>query len=128
MSTNRKDYLKTYYKEHVEQYRVYARRAYEKKKALKEEAKRMEEAKTTIAEPSYSQRYYAANKDAIKVKQKLYRENKKKKDAQRAYYESHKEQFREYSRKSYEKKRRKKKLSKTLLGRIWLRIRWGIKI
>lgn len=119
MSTNRSGYLKAYYQTHKEQYREYARKAYEKKKALRG----IEEIQSIIVEPSYSQRYYAANREAIKAKQKLYRENKKKKDAQRAYYETHKEQYRAYAKKAYDKKKRKERLSKTFLGRLRLKIK-----
>lgn len=40
----------------------------------------------------------------------------------KTYYNEHKEQYKVYARRAYEK------LSKTLLGRLWLRIRWWIKI
>lgn len=90
MTTNREGYYKTYYQAHKEQYRVYAQRAYAKRKAQKAE--------------------------------------EKKRELNKAYYEANKERIKMYAKKAYWKRRKIKKYSGTLLGRIWLKIRWWIKI
>lgn len=73
-------------------------------------------------ELTYSQRYYAENKERIREQQRLSRKKKKTAEKQRAYYAEHREHLCELQRKNYAKRQRQKKLSKTFLGRLYLKI------
>ena len=73
-------------------------------------------------ELTYSQKYYAENKERIREQQRLSRAKKKRNEKQRAYYAANKEHLCELSRKSYAKRQREKKLSKTFLGRLYLKV------
>ena len=69
MTTNREGYYKTYYQAHKEQYRVYAQRAYAKRKAQKEKERKRE----------INKAYYEANKERFKIHaKKLYQKRKAK--------------------------------------------------
>lgn len=125
MSTNRQGYLKAYYQAHKEQYKVYAKRAADKRKALKkiEEVKVEPICEQVWRSPDYSRQYYLANRETILAKQKAYREAKRKRDIQRAYYEEHRDQYRMYAQRAYQRKKRKEKLSKSFFGRLWLKVK-----
>ena len=73
-------------------------------------------------ELTYSQKYYAENKERIKEQQRISRKKKKAAEKQRAYYAANKEHICELQRKSYAKRQREKKLSKTFLGRLYLKV------
>lgn len=73
-------------------------------------------------ELTYSQRYYAENRERIREQQRLSRKKKKTAEKQRAYYAEHREHLCELQRKNYAKRQRQKKLSKTFLGRLYLKI------
>lgn len=73
-------------------------------------------------ELTYSQRYYAANRDTIRAKQKESRRRKKINAKQRAYYAEHREHICELQNKSRAKRKREKKLSKSFFGRLYLKI------
>lgn len=73
-------------------------------------------------ELTYSQRYYAENKERIKEQQRISRKKKKAAEKQRAYYAANREHLCELSRKSYAKRQREKKLSKTWYGRLYLKV------
>lgn len=57
MTTNKDGYYKTYYQAHKEQYKVYAQRAYAKRKAQKAEEKKRE----------LNKAYYEANKERFRM-------------------------------------------------------------
>lgn len=75
-----------------------------------------------VKELTYSQRYYAENRERIREQQRLSRKKKKTAEKQRAYYAEHREHLCELQRKNYAKRQRQKKLSKTFLGRLYLKI------
>lgn len=83
-----------------------------------------EEFQAITREPglTYSQKYYAANKERIREQQRLSRKKKKTAEKQKAYYAEHREHLCELQRKNYAKKQREKRLSKTFLGRVKLKL------
>ena len=62
---------------------------------------------------TYSQKYYAENKERIREQQKETRARKKRNERQREYYATHKEHLCELQRKGYARRQREKRLSKT---------------
>lgn len=82
-----------------------------------------EDFKAVACEPelTYSQKYYAANRDRIRAQQKQKRIDDKRKAKQRAYYAENRERILEQQRKHFAKKQREKKLSKTFFGRLVLK-------
>ncbi|MBO7714767.1 MAG: hypothetical protein J6S85_14410 [Methanobrevibacter sp.] len=64
-------------------------------------------------ELTYSQKYYAENRERIREKQRETRIKKKRNEKQRAYYAAHREHLCELQRKNWAKKQREKRLSKT---------------
>jgi len=138
MVTNSKEYSRKYYAEHREMFRESSRRYQEKKKLEKKIRKSnpqlfdMREDYTTptrqdfqaipTRELTYSQRYYAENRERIREKQRETRRRKKINERQRAYYAANKEHICELQRKSYAKRQREKKLSRNFLGRLYLKI------
>lgn len=73
-------------------------------------------------ELTYSQRYYAENRERIREKQQAKRKKDKANARQRAYYAANREHLCELQRKSYARRQRQKKLSKTFLGRLYLKV------
>lgn len=138
MTTNSKEYSRKYYAEHREMFRESSKRYQEKKKLekmLKQSNPRLfdmrEDYKTPTKkdfqavpeqELTYSQRYYAENKERIREQQRLSRKRKKAAEKQRAYYAANREHLCELQRKNYAKKQREKRLSKTFVGRLYLKI------
>lgn len=138
MTTNSREYSRKYYAEHREMFRESSKRYQEKKKLekmLKQSNPRLfdmrEDYKTPtkeefqavpVKELTYSQRYYAENKERIREQQRLSRKKKKAAEKQRAYYAANREHLCELQRKSYAKKQRVKRLSKTFMGRLYLKI------
>lgn len=138
MTTNSREYSRKYYAEHREMFRDSSKRYQEKKKLekmLKQSNPRLfdmrEDYKTPtkeefqavpVKELTYSQRYYAENKERIREQQRLSRKKKKAAEKQRAYYAANREHLCELQRKSYAKKQRVKRLSKTFMGRLYLKI------
>ena len=131
MTTNSKEYARKYYAEHKEAFREASKR-YQEKKKLEKRLKvtnprlfDMREDYTTQTrekfqeipkqELTYSQKYYAENRERIRAQQKEKRMRDKRNAKQRAYYSEHKEHLRELQRKNYAKKQREKKMSKTFL-------------
>ena len=138
MTTNSKEYARKYYAEHKEMFRESSKR-YQEKKKLEKKLKvtnpglfDMREDYVTptkqdfqaipARELTYSQRYYAANKEIIRAKQQAKRKKDKINAKQRAYYAANREHICELQRKSRAAKKRQEKLSKTFLGRIYLKI------
>lgn len=66
-------------------------------------------------ELTYSQRYYAENRERIRAQQKETRRRKKVNEKQRAYYAANREHICEMQRKNRLAKKRREKLSKTFL-------------
>ena len=144
MTTNSKEYQRRYYEKNKEKIKASQRAYYEKQKEIKklnvsfwlhQPNPRLfdmkEDYKTGVKEKfqsipkkelTYSQRYYAENREKIRAQQKESRERRKKRDKQREYYAANREHLCELQRKNYAKRQRKKKLSKTFLGRVYLRI------
>ena len=116
MTTNPKEYAHAYYLAHKEQYKGYVEKYKEKKKKEKYEA--------YLASLTPAQRYYAMNKEKVKAQQKAYRERKKKKEYNKTYYMANRDRIRALNRENYFKTRREQRLSKTFIGRIWLKIFW----
>ena len=138
MTTNSKEYSRKYYAEHREMFRESSKRYQEKKrleKMLRQSNPRLfdmrEDYKTPtkeefqtipVKELTYSQRYYAENKERIREQQRLSRKRKKAAEKQRAYYAANREHLCELQRKSYARRQRVKRLSKTFMGRLYLKI------
>lgn len=138
MTTNSKEYSRKYYAEHKEMFKESSKR-YQEKKRLEKKLKitnpglfdMREDYRTPTREDfqqvpqrelTYSQRYYAENREKIREQQRLSRKKKKTAEKQRAYYAEHREHLCELQRKSYARRQRQKKLSKTFLGRLYLKI------
>lgn len=138
MTTNSKEYSRKYYAEHREMFRESSKRYQEKKrleKMLKQSNPRLFDMREDYATPTkeefqavpvkeltYSQRYYAENKERIREQQRLSRKRKKAAEKQRAYYAANREHLCELQRKSYARRQRVKRLSKTFMGRLYLKI------
>ena len=138
MTTNSREYSRKYYAEHREMFRESSKRYQEKKrleKMLRQSNPRLfdmrEDYKTPtkeefqavpVKELTYSQRYYAENKERIREQQRLSRKRKKAAEKQRAYYAANREHLCELQRKSYARRQRVKRLSKTFMGRLYLKI------
>lgn len=138
MTTNSKEYSRKYYAEHREMFRESSKR-YQEKKKLEKKLKKSnpqlfdmrEDYRTPTREDfqqvpqrelTYSQRYYAENREKIREKQQAKRKKDKANARQRAYYAANREHLCELQRKSYAKRQREKRLSKTFLGRLYLKI------
>lgn len=140
MTTNSKEYARKYYAEHKEVFREASKRYQEKKKLekkLKVTNPRLfdprEDYSTHVREDfkaipkkelTYAQKYYAENREKIREQQRLSRKRKKINAKQREYYAKNREHLCELQRKSYAKKQRIKKLSKSFFGRLYLKIFW----
>lgn len=139
MATNSKEYARKYYAEHKEMFREASRRYQEKKKLekkLRVTNPRLfdmrEDYKTSMREEfqavptkelTYSQRYYAENKERIKAKQRETRERNKRLAKQREYYSANRERILEQQRAYQRKKYKEKRMSKTFLGRLTLKFK-----
>lgn len=138
MTTNSKEYSRRYYAEHKEMFKESSKR-YQEKKRLEKKLKitnpglfdMREDYRTPTREDfqqvpqrelTYSQRYYAENRERIREKQQAKRKKDKANARQRAYYAANREHLCELQRKSYARRQRQKKLSKTFLGRLYLKI------
>lgn len=138
MTTNSKEYSRKYYEEHKEAFKEASRRHREKVRLAKKVANPrlfdMREDYTTQTkekfqeipkkELTYAQKYYAENRERIRAQQKEKRARDKHNAKSRAYYAEHREHLCELQRKSYARKQRKKKLAKTFLWRLYLKIFW----
>ena len=139
MTTNSKEYARKYYAEHKEMFRE-ASRKYQEKKRLEKRLRvtnprlfdMREDYKTPTKEEfqsvptkelTYSQKYYAENKEKIRAKQKETRERNKRLSKQRAYYAAHRERILEQQRWYQKKKTQEKRMSKTFLGRLTLKFK-----
>lgn len=138
MTTNSKEYARKYYREHKEMFREASRRYQEKKKLekrlrvtnprlfdMKTEEYRdyvKQSFKTPEKELTYSQRYYAENKERIREQQRLARKRKKINAKQREYYAKNRKHICEMQRKNRVKKQRAERLSKSFFGRLYLKI------
>ena len=139
MATNSKEYARKYYAEHKEMFRE-ASRKYQEKKKLEKRLRvtnprlfDMREDYTTptkeefqavpVKELTYSQKYYAANRDRIRAKQKETRERNKRLAKQREYYSANRERILEQQRVYQHKKAKEKRMSKTFLGRLTLKFK-----
>lgn len=138
MTTNSKEYARKYYAEHKEMFREASKRYQEKKKLekrLKVTNPRLfdlrEDYKTPTKEDfravparisSYNKEYYEKNKERIRMQQKESRKRKRAAEKRKIYYEANREKILEQQRKYSHKKYREKKLSKTFLWRIRLKL------
>ena len=136
MTTNRAGYMRAYYESHKEQIQAQQRAYYKRKQAERQANPWLLDTRVDYKTPTredfqavpkekeltYSQKYYAENRERIREKQKETRAKKKRNEKQRAYYAANKEHLCELSRKSYAKRQREKKLSKTFLGRLYLKV------
>lgn len=139
MATNSKEYARKYYAEHKEMFREASRRYQEKKKLekklrvtnprlfdMREDYKtptREEFQAVPVKELTYSQKYYAENKERIKTKQRETRERNKRLAKQREYYSANRERILEQQRAYQRKKYKEKRMSKTFLGRLTLKFK-----
>ena len=128
--------MRAYYESHKEQIQAQQRAYYKRRKAEKQASPWLLDTRVDYKTPTredfqavpkekeltYSQKYYAENRERIREKQKETRAKKKRNEKQRAYYAANKEHLCELSRKSYAKRQREKKLSKTFLGRLYLKV------
>lgn len=126
MATNRKDYMRAYYDSHKEKIQAQQRAHYKKKKMQQANPWLLDlrvdfttptrEDFKSIGQPelTYSQRYYAANKEKIRAQQKAIREKKKRQEYQREYYKANKDKIRAQQRASYAKKHKKSFFSKVI--------------
>ena len=131
MTTNSKEYARKYYAEHKEMFREASKRYQEKKKLekrlrvtnprlfdMKTEEYRdyvKQSFKAPEKELTYSQRYYAENRDRIREQQRLARKRKKINEKQREYYAKNKEHIRAQQKRHRAEKKRQEKLSKTFM-------------
>lgn len=136
MTTNKAGYMRTYYKSHKERIQAQQRDYYKRRKAKRQANPWLLDTRVDYKTPTredfkavskkkeltYSQKYYAKNREKIREQQRISRAKKKKNERQRAYYAANKEHLCELSRKSYAKRQREKKLSKTFLGRLYLKV------
>lgn len=135
MATNTKEYQRAWYAAHKEERRAYFKEYNKRKKErqanpwlldtrvdYKTPTKEDFQAVPREKELTYSQKYYAENRERIREKQKEARARKKRNEKQRAYYAANKEHLCELQRKSYARRQREKKLSKTFLGRLYLKV------
>lgn len=134
MTTNRAGYMRAYYESHKEQIQAQQRAYYKRKKERMANPWLLDtrvDYKTPTREDfqavptkelTYSQKYYAENREKIREKQKETRAKKKRNEKQRAYYAANREHLCELQRKSYARRQREKKLSKTFMGRLYLKI------
>lgn len=136
MSTNRAGYMRAYYESHKERIQAQQRDYYKRRKAERQANPWLLDTRVDYKTPTredfqavpkekgltYSQKYYAENKERIREQQRISRAKKKRNEKQRAYYAANKEHLCELSRKSYAKRQREKKLSKTFLGRLYLKV------
>ena len=136
MPTNRAGYMRAYYESHKERIQAQQRDYYKRRKAERQANPWLLDTRVDYKTPTredfqavpkekeltYSQKYYAENKERIREQQRLSRKKKKAAEKQRAYYAANREHLCELSRKSYAKRQREKKLSKTFLGRLYLKV------
>lgn len=136
MSTNRPGYMRAYYESHKEQIRTYQKAYYKRKQAekranpwlldLREDYKtptREDFQAIPTKELTYSQKYYAENREKIRTKQRETRERNKRLSKQRAYYAAHRERILEQQRWYQKKKTKEKRMSKTFFGRMVLKVK-----
>lgn len=140
MATNSREYSRKYYAEHKEMFRE-ASKAYQERKKLEKKLRvsnpwlfdLREDYKTPTKEDfraipqkelTYSQKYYAQNRERIREQQRLSRKRKKINEKQREYYAKNREHICELQRKNRQTKKRREKLSKTFLWRMYLKIFW----
>ena len=138
MTTNSREYARKYYQEHKEKFRE-ASKAYWERKKLEKQLKvsnprlfdMREDYKTPTREKfqevpkkelTYSQRYYAENRERIREQQRLSRKRKKINAKQREYYAKNREHICEMQKKNRMKKQRAERLSKSFFGRMYLKI------
>lgn len=139
MTTNSKEYARKYYAEHKEMFRE-ASRKYQEKKKLEKRLRvtnprlfdMREDYKTPTKEEfqavptkelTYSQKYYAENRERIRAQQQAKRKRDKINAKQRAYYAAHRERILEQQRWYQKKKTQEKRMSKTFLGRLTLKFK-----
>ena len=131
MTTNSREYSRKYYAEHKEMFKE-ASRKYQQKRKLEKQLMvsnprlfdLREDYKTPTKEDfqavptkelTYSQKYYAENREKIRAKQKETRERNKRLTRQRAYYAANRERILEQQRNYQHKKTKEKRMSKTFM-------------
>lgn len=134
MTTNSKEYARAYYQAHKEQIKAYQRNYLKKKKTwrvisaptLFDSERYKETIKASfddIPKQTYSQQYYAANRERIRAQQKESRAKKKRLQKQRDYYAANRERITAQQRAYHQKKAKEKRMAKTWYGRIALRFK-----
>ena len=130
--------MRKYYAEHREAIRESAKRYNERKKLekrlkvtnprlfdMKEDYRtptREDFQKVETPKMSKSMEYYYANRERILEQQRENRAKKKRNEKQRAYYAANREHICELQKKNRASKKRQEKLSKTFMGRLYLKI------
>ena len=139
-----RDYQRAYYEKHKEEqnarhkeyYKTHRDSIKEKNKVKAQANPRLFDMREDYATPTRedfqsipketrtkSQIYYAENREKVKAYQRTYREKKKKREKQRAYYEANKERIAAQQREYHSKKAKEKRMSKTFLGRLTLKVK-----
>lgn len=128
--------MRAYYESHKERIQAQQRDYYKRKKAKRQANPWLLDTRVDYKTPTredfkavskkkeltYSQKYYAKNRERIRAQQQAKRKRDKINAKQRAYYATNKEHIRELQRKSRAERKRKENLSKTFLGRIYLKV------
>lgn len=135
MPTNRAAYMRAYYESHKEKIQAQQREAYKRRVAkranpwlldtrvdYKTPTKEDFQAVPKERELTYSQKYYAANRERIREQQQAKRKKDKINAKQREYYAANREKILEQQRENRHKKRREEKMAKTFWGRVKLKL------
>lgn len=140
MTTNSKEYQRAYYAAHKEKIAAYYRKYRAEKKMaeikadpnprlfdMREDYKSStkQDFQSIVRQPelTYSQRYYAENRDRIRAQQKAGRERKKRLAKQREYYAANRERILKQQREYQHKKSKEKRMSNSFLGRMILKFK-----
>lgn len=134
MTTNSKEYQRARYEAHKEERKAYYKEYHKRRKAWVPNSQLFdmrEDYKTPTREDfqsvetpvrSKAMEYYYANRERILEQQRENRARKKRNEKQRAYYAANREHICELQKKNRASKKRQEKLSKTFMGRLYLKI------
>lgn len=135
MATNRTAYMRAYYESHKEKIQAQQREAYLRRKAKRANPWLLDtrvDYKTPTREDfkaipkerelTYSQKYYAANRERIREQQQAKRKKDKINAKQREYYAANREKILEQQRENRHRRKRVEKMSKTFWGRVRLKL------
>ena len=139
MTTMPTSYNRAYYQKNKDRIKAQQKAYRERKKAERGNPKLVDtresmkpeykEAFQTVPQPTRSEamEYYYANRERILEQQRARRKKAKANAKQREYYAKNKEHLRELSRINYSKRQREKRLSKSFIGRIVLKVEKFVK-